>query len=78
MYGLSEDEARQKIVEIYNAVCTSCPKPVVCFRSAHAVTMVSEYPFRHIQIELRLYSSPCEVLAGFDVDSCCVGFDGIF
>ncbi|KAJ3343037.1 hypothetical protein HDU93_000207 [Gonapodya sp. JEL0774] len=28
------------------------------------------------QLILRLYSSPSEILAGFDVDSCSVGFDG--
>jgi len=31
---------------------------------------------RHIQIILRLYSSPSEILAGFDVDACAVGFNG--
>ena len=29
-----------------------------------------------IQIVLRLYESPAEVLLGFDVDCCCVGYDG--
>ena len=29
-----------------------------------------------IQVVLRLYSSPAEVLAGFDVDCCCAGYDG--
>ena len=29
-----------------------------------------------VQIVLRLYESPAEVLLGFDVDCCCVGFDG--
>jgi hypothetical protein len=33
----------------------------------------AQYPFRHIQIVLRLYSSPAEVLTGFDVDACAVG-----
>ena len=28
------------------------------------------------QVVLRLYSCPAEVLMGFDVDSCCVAFDG--
>lgn len=31
---------------------------------------------RHVQIILRLYSSPSEILAGFDVDACSVGFNG--
>jgi hypothetical protein len=76
LYGLNENEARSKLVEIYKAVSEANPNTVVCFRSAHAVTLVSKYPFRHIQIVLRLYSSPYEVLAGFDVDSCTIGFDG--
>jgi len=29
-----------------------------------------------VQIIFRLYKSPSEVLHGFDVDSCCIGFDG--
>lgn len=29
-----------------------------------------------IQIILRLYRSPSEILHGFDVDSCCMGYDG--
>jgi len=29
-----------------------------------------------VQVILRLYESPAEVLLGFDVDCCCVGFDG--
>ena len=29
-----------------------------------------------IQIILRLYNKPEEILIGFDVDSCCVGFNG--
>jgi GTP-dependent phosphoenolpyruvate carboxykinase len=31
---------------------------------------------RHIQIILRLFSSPAEILSSFDIDSCAVGFDG--
>jgi len=34
------------------------------------------YPCRHVQIILRLYKSPAEVLFGFDIDSCTVGYDG--
>jgi ankyrin repeat protein len=76
LYGLTEQQAKDKLVEIYEAVCRANPFEVVAFRSAHAITLVSQYPFRHIQIVLRIYSSPYEVLAGFDVDACTVGFDG--
>ncbi|KAF8267587.1 hypothetical protein EI94DRAFT_1801491 [Lactarius quietus] len=37
---------------------------------------VSQYPYRSIQVVLRLYSSPAEVLAGFDVDAPCCAYDG--
>ena len=36
----------------------------------------AQYPYRTIQIILRLYHSPAEILAGFDVDSACVAYDG--
>eukprot|EP01113_Clastostelium_recurvatum_P038834 TRINITY_DN5858_c0_g1_i1.p1 TRINITY_DN5858_c0_g1~~TRINITY_DN5858_c0_g1_i1.p1 ORF type:complete len:845 (+),score=160.72 TRINITY_DN5858_c0_g1_i1:35-2536(+) len=45
-------------------------------RSHRAVTILGKYPQRHIQIILRLYKSPAEVLLGFDIDSCTIGYDG--
>ena len=36
----------------------------------------AQYPYRSTQIVLRLYSSPAEVLAGFDVDALCCAYDG--
>ena len=38
----------------------------------------AQYPYRSVQIVLRLYSSPAEVLAGFDIDAPCCAYDGIF
>ncbi|GMH44409.1 hypothetical protein BSKO_12361 [Bryopsis sp. KO-2023] len=76
LYGMDAEQARKKIIDIYNGVREANPFDVLCFRSAHTITLVSEYPYRHIQIVLRLYSSPFEVIAGFDVDSCAVGYDG--
>ena len=35
-----------------------------------------QFPFRPVQIILRLYESPAEILAGFDVDSACAAYDG--
>ena len=45
-------------------------------RTAHAITIIGQFPHRHIQLVLRMYRSPAEVLLGFDVDACSVGFDG--
>lgn len=36
----------------------------------------AQYPYRAVQIVLRLYQSPAEVLAGFDVDAPCCAYDG--
>ncbi|RIA84952.1 ankyrin repeat-containing domain protein [Glomus cerebriforme] len=76
IYGLNDEAAKQKMEEIYETVCNAVPWEVACFRSNHCVTILSQYPYRHIQIVLRLYKSPSEILTGFDVDCCCVGFDG--
>lgn len=37
---------------------------------------LAQYPYRSIQIVLRLYSSPAEILAGFDIDAPCCAYDG--
>jgi hypothetical protein len=45
-------------------------------RTDHATTWLLPFPYRTIQIVHRLYYSMEHVLLGFDIDSCCVGFDG--
>ena len=67
-----QEQGLAKLEEIYQAVVDACPFKVIAIRSAFAVTLVSQYPFRHVQIVTRLYNSPAEVLMGFDVDSCAV------
>ena len=76
LYGIDEQQAKEKLLEIYDAVQAASPFPVRAFRSTHAITLVSQYPFRHVQIILRIYNSASEVLCGFDVDSCAVGYNG--
>ncbi|CAM9988820.1 unnamed protein product, partial [Sphacelaria rigidula] len=49
---------------------------IFAVRSLRAITLVSEFPYRKVQIVLRLYKTLAEVLHGFDVDACSVGFDG--
>eukprot|EP00668_Euglena_longa_P044091 GGOE01058684.1.p1 GENE.GGOE01058684.1~~GGOE01058684.1.p1 ORF type:complete len:1789 (-),score=486.60 GGOE01058684.1:265-5601(-) len=78
IYGLDEDAAKEKLQEIFHSICerTMPLAPTIAFRSTNAISVVSQYPFRHVQIITRLYKSPAEVLMGFDVDSCSVGYDG--
>lgn len=40
------------------------------------MTIVSQYPNRHVQIVLRLYKSPAQILTGFDVPCSCFAYDG--
>nr|GAT51113.1 ankyrin repeat protein [Mycena chlorophos] len=58
------------------AVRDSVPWDVTCIRTKHTVSIHSQYPYRSVQIVLRLYSSPAEVLAGFDIDAPCVLYNG--
>ncbi|CAM9142851.1 unnamed protein product [Pylaiella littoralis] len=75
IYGVDESAATEKVRQIYNAVKLANPK-IYAVRSLRTVTLVSEFPYRKIQIVLRLYKTLSEVLHGFDVDACSIGFDG--
>ena len=76
LYGLTPEQAERKMVEIYEAVLDSVTSDVTCVRMKNAVSIVANFPVKHVQIVLRIYRSPAEVLIGFDVDSCSVAFDG--
>ncbi|KAI1782779.1 ankyrin [Ganoderma leucocontextum] len=76
LYGLTPEQAEAKMQAVYEAVRDSVPWDVTCVRTRHTVSIHSQYPYRSVQIVLRLYSSPAEILAGFDVDAPCCAFDG--
>ncbi|PFH47159.1 hypothetical protein AMATHDRAFT_7033 [Amanita thiersii Skay4041] len=76
LWGLTPLQAEKKIIMIYEAVRDSVPWDVTCIRTKHTITLYSQYPYRSIQIVLRLYKSPAEILAGFDIDAPCCAYDG--
>ncbi|KAH9847724.1 ankyrin [Lenzites betulinus] len=76
MYGMTPEQAEAKMQVIYEAVRDSVPWDVTCIRTKHTVSIHSQYPYRSVQIVLRLYTSPAEILAGFDVDAPCCLYDG--
>ncbi|KAL7278324.1 hypothetical protein ACG7TL_008300 [Trametes sanguinea] len=76
LYDLTTEQAEAKMQAIYEAVRDSVPWDVTCVRTKHTVSIHSQYPYRSVQIVLRLYSSPAEILAGFDVDAPCCLYDG--
>ncbi|PPQ86286.1 hypothetical protein CVT25_005507, partial [Psilocybe cyanescens] len=76
LWNMAPDQAEVKIKEIYEAVRDSVPWDVTCIRTKHTVSIHSQYPHRSVQIVLRLYQSPAEILAGFDIDAPCCAYDG--
>lgn len=76
IYGLSEEEAIEKIKQIERKVKDSILAETTTIRTKHAITIASQYPTRHVQIVLRIYKSVAEILTGFDVDCSCAAFDG--
>ena len=77
LYGLDAAAARAKIKHIYCTLARNWePQHIAIVRTQNVITFAAQWPFRRVQVILRLYSSPAEVLMGFDIDSCCVAYDG--
>ncbi|CAH0050859.1 unnamed protein product [Clonostachys solani] len=76
LYGLTEEEAIEKIKAIEEAVRDTLLKDVTVVRTKYAITIASHYPTRHIQIVLRVYKSISEILTGFDIDAAGGAYDG--
>lgn len=76
LYGLTEEQAIEKIKVIERSVRDSILQETTTVRTKNAITIVSQYPVRHVQIVLRIYSSISEILTGFDVDCSCAAYDG--
>ncbi|EFA81102.1 hypothetical protein PPL_05938 [Heterostelium album PN500] len=75
LYDLTEAEATDRLVKLYHYFKAKSPSMDV-IRTKYAVTFVNPKPSRNIQVVLRIYRSPAEVLMGFDIDCCSIGFDG--
>ncbi|KAM4060509.1 ankyrin repeat protein [Hirsutella rhossiliensis] len=80
-YGLGDDNsAIARIVQLEAELRVNqriAPGSGLTLRSENAVTFISpRWPYRHVQVILRLYRSVSEILTGFDVDCACVAFDG--
>ncbi|KAK4170229.1 Ankycorbin [Cladorrhinum sp. PSN259] len=76
LYGLSEEEAIEKIKKIEAQVRDALLTETTTVRTKHAITICSQYPTRHIQIVLRIYKSVSEILTGFDIDCSGAAYDG--
>ncbi|KAJ6102464.1 hypothetical protein N7486_004891 [Penicillium sp. IBT 16267x] len=76
LYGLTEEQAVEKIKHIEDKIRNAILHETTTIRTKNTVTIVSQYPTRHVQIVLRIYHSVAEILTGFDVDCSCAAYDG--
>jgi ankyrin repeat protein len=76
LYDLTEEQAVEKIKQIEQRIRDSILTETTTVRTKNAITIVSQYPTRHVQIVLRIYRSISEILTGFDVDCSCAAYDG--
>lgn len=75
IYGCSVEEANNKVtylVEYFKQIHENG----ILLQTKNSISLIFSYPTRNVQIILRLYHSPAEILLGFDIDSCAIGFDG--
>lgn len=76
LYGLTEEQAIEKIKHIEERIQNSILYETTTIRTKNTITIASQYPTRHVQIVLRIYRSVAEILTGFDVDCSCAAYDG--
>lgn len=76
LYGLSEEQGIEKMKQIENKIKNTILYETTTVRTKNTITIVSQYPTRHVQIVLRIYKSISEILTGFDVDCSCAAYDG--
>ncbi|ROV99873.1 hypothetical protein VMCG_06284 [Cytospora schulzeri] len=76
LYGMTEEEAVEKISQIETRIRDSILTETTTVRTKNAITICSQYPTRHIQIVLRIYKNVSEILTGFDIDCSGAAYDG--
>lgn len=82
IYGLDEKAAQDKLIAILTHLQRTIIRThgiqhdVFFVKTQNTVTVTCSAVTRPIQVILRLYESKEAVLNGFDIDCCCVGYDG--
>lgn len=83
IYGLDPEAARTKIYELVSDIRAAMSRYMECrftaVKNKYVLSLIPnkvEHRVQKVQIMFRIYNSIYEVLIGFDVDSCCVAYDG--
>ncbi|KAE8194367.1 hypothetical protein CF335_g5361 [Tilletia laevis] len=85
LWGLTADQANAKLLEIEKVFASNLPldegtgKPIkyAALRNLQTITFVPErYPYRRVQVILKLCLNPMAILLNFDLDQVAVGYTG--
>ncbi|KAE8251783.1 hypothetical protein A4X13_0g3845 [Tilletia indica] len=85
LYGLTVDQANAKLQEIEKVFLANLPvdkdtgKQIkhAILRNSQTITFVPErYPFRRVQVVLKLCPNPMAILLNFDLDQVAIGYSG--
>ncbi|KAF8316563.1 hypothetical protein DL93DRAFT_2154628 [Clavulina sp. PMI_390] len=80
IYGLDIFEANRKLEHVFEVWTQNLPdyarETTRVLRNSRTITFLAKYPVKRVQVVLMLVKSPLEVLLNFDLDICCMGYDG--
>ena len=78
LVGLTPEQALEKVKHIYKVMrLNRHGAKILVVKTGSALTFVAGgYPQRFIQVVLKLFASPTDVLTAFDVDCCGFCYDG--
>ncbi|KAL8668536.1 MAG: hypothetical protein Q9168_006840 [Polycauliona sp. 1 TL-2023] len=85
LYDLTPEEANRKIEHIYDVWyshnlqhggLSGHAVDQMIVKTRQTITLIPIYPFRRIQIVLKILQSPADILLNFDLDACAFAFDG--
>lgn len=78
LYGLDPKGANKKVEEIYELWRRNLPAggDAVVIKNAKLLVFFADYPYPRLQIVLKHFPSPTDILQSFDLDQCALGFDG--
>lgn len=76
LHSCDEKTAEEIILAIADKLTKDTEFKIVRTEHALSINVRDQYRYDKYQIIFRLYRSPSEILHGFDVDCCCLGYDG--
>ena len=74
---MSNSQALEKVKYIFSLVKRNAAShKVLAVKTDTAVSFVVGFPFRHIQVVLKKFARPADVICSFDLDCCSWLYDG--